>query len=188
MCIVRHAKRRSRFTDRSRVLLRPLCSSFEMERSLTGCLISRPRYSARPILFGSRGPSEEASSPPQGVATYASELSENAWEKGYSWYIRLFSGGRTRMALIISVYVIKVIMKNFPNIIHQVDEEPPCGCATSKSLFIYSSPGLFLWKIRGATGGKTSWHRLVTCLFCLSHSPGYEFELTVDQFVHFVLF
>ena len=110
MCIVRHAKRGSRFTDRSHLLLRPLCSSFEMERSLTGCLISRPR-SARPILFGSRGPSEEASSPPQGVATYASELSENAWEKGYSWYIRLFSGGRTRMALIISVYVIKVIMK-----------------------------------------------------------------------------
>ena len=82
-----------------------------MQRSLTGCLISRPRYSARPIIFGSRGPSEEASSPPQGVATYTSELTENAWEKGYSWYIRLFSGGRTRMALIISVYVIKVIMK-----------------------------------------------------------------------------
>lgn len=109
--MVRHAKRERRFTDCSRVLLRPLCSSFEMQRSLTGCLISRPRYSARPIIFGSRGPSEEASSPSQGVATYTSELTENAWEKGYSWYIRLFSGGRTRMALIISVYVIKVIMK-----------------------------------------------------------------------------
>ena len=46
------------------------------------CLVPRPHYSARPICFGSRGPSEEVRTLPTRSPRiqHRSELTENAWE------------------------------------------------------------------------------------------------------------
>ena len=71
------------------------------------------------------------------------------------------------MALITSVYLIKLVMK---------------------TLSQYHTQGSSFGKSEEQRAENGSWHRLVTCLFCLSLSPGYEVEFTVDQFVHFVLF
>ena len=55
----------------------------------------------------------------------------------------------------------KLTFPNSNSTRNQVDEEPPCGCATSKSLFIYLVPSpasryTWLFVVRGRQGHKIS--------------------------------